>query len=314
MFLKPLLQCLVFITISISGFAQALPTVSVGRLVVLPQVASKKITSRAVYIWLPTQFSSATAQQFSVLYMHDGQMLFDSTITWNKDAWMVANVADSLQNTGSVKPFIIVGIANGGSTRHADYFPQDVFENLPPATQTQFLAAARGNGASVFNQTSLRANDYLQFLQQQVKPVVDSVLGFSTLPSNNYLMGSSMGGLISVYALCKQPHFWAGAACLSTHWPGVFTLENNPFPQAMLSYINTYLPPAKAGKKLYMDCGTATLDALYPAIQQQANTLIQQKGYGAQQFQAQLVPGAAHTEAAWRARLATPLLFLFSKK
>jgi hypothetical protein len=58
--------------------------------------------------------------------MHDGQMLFDSTTTWNKQDWQADEVATKLMNAHKTKDFIIVGIWNGGATRHPDYFPQNL--------------------------------------------------------------------------------------------------------------------------------------------------------------------------------------------
>ena len=62
--------------------------------------------------------------------MHDGQMLFDSTTTWNHTAWEVDDVVTKLLNENKIKDVIVVGIWNGGKTRHADYFPQKPYQSL----------------------------------------------------------------------------------------------------------------------------------------------------------------------------------------
>ena len=70
-----------------------------------------------------------------------------------------------------------------------------------------------------------------------------------------------MGALISLYALCEYPDVFAGAACLSTHWPGLFSMDNNPVPGAFFSYLKKSLPsPGK--HRIYFDHGTETLDAM----------------------------------------------------
>ena len=73
-------------------------------------------------VWLPEGYS--TNKKYAVLYMHDGQMLYDANTSWNKQSWDVDDVATKLMHEGKVKDFIVVGIWNGGKTRHSDYFPQ----------------------------------------------------------------------------------------------------------------------------------------------------------------------------------------------
>jgi enterochelin esterase-like enzyme len=63
-----------------------------------------------------------------------------------------------------------------------------------------------------------------------------------------------MGGLISPYAFCEYPKIFGWAACLSTHWLGSFTTENNPFPNSMIRYLSKKLPNPKS-HKIYFDCG-----------------------------------------------------------
>ena len=72
-----------------------------------------------------------------------------------------------------------------------------------------------------------------------------------------------MGGLISFYALCEYPDIFGQAICMSTHWPGAMSYENNPFPQAFFDYLDQKLPELN-DHKFYFDFGTETLDELYP--------------------------------------------------
>ena len=84
----------------------------------------------------------------------------------------------------------------------------------------------RQPGAPVFS-GKIQSDNYLKFLVKELKPFIDS--SFSTLKDqqNTFIAGSSMGGLISMYAICEYPLVFGGAACLSTHWPGIFTMINN---------------------------------------------------------------------------------------
>ena len=121
-----------------------------------------------------------------------------------------------------------------------------------------------------------------------------------------------MGGLISLYAICEYPDVFGGAACLSTHWPVLFTADNNPFPAAILHYLEANLP-VPSTHKLYFDYGTRTLDVLYEPWQKQADAIMQAAGYTTSNWRTMKVDGADHSESAWRKRLDVPLLFLLGK-
>jgi enterochelin esterase-like enzyme len=126
-------------------------------------------------------------------------------------------------------------------------------------------------------------------------------------------MGSSMGGLISIYAISEYPDVFGGAACLSTHWPGIFSLHDNPIPEAFYAYLDEHLPNPKT-HKIYFDFGTETLDAMYAPLQAKVDTIMRDKGYSAANWKTMRFEGAAHTESAWQNRLHIPLQFLFEKK
>ena len=155
-------------------------------------------------------------------------------------------------------------------------------------------------------------DNYLKIIVTELKPFIDS--SFSTLSdqSNTFIAGSSMGGLISMYAICEYPKVFGGAACLSTHWTGIFTAENNPIPAAFMEYLQKHLPSSK-NHKIYFDYGSETLDALYKPFQLQADQIMQQKGYTANNWITKEFIGADHSERSWNKRLDIPVLFLLKK-
>jgi len=116
-----------------------------------------------------------------------------------------------------------------------------------------------------------------------------------------------------MYAICEYPQVFGGAACLSTHWPGVFTTVNNPLPDAFLAYLSAHLPSAES-HRLYFDYGTATLDTMYAPYQQRADIIIRSGNYSAKNFMTKVFKGADHSEQAWNNRLEIPLQFLLSVK
>ncbi len=291
-----------------SFFSQALPQVSQGTLQRLENLPSKWVPARHIDIWLPSGFSAK--QKYAVLYMHDGQMLYDAGSTWNKQEWRVDETAQALLNSGKLRPFIVVGVHNAALNRHAEYFPQQPFLSLPLTTQQTFYQLDRQPGQKLF-QRQVYSDAYLKFLVTELKPYIDQHFPVLTDRANTFVMGSSMGGLISMYALSEYPEVFGGAACLSTHWPGVFPDKDNPVPAVFLSYMQKHLP--KDGQhKLYFDHGDQTLDALYPPLQQQVDQLMRQLQYPPTLWQSRFFPGADHSELAWAQRLDIPLQFLLA--
>ena len=298
----------IFLFTTITAFAQ-LPNVPYGKIERLESFQSKYVTPRHVDVWLPEGYTPQ--KKYAVLYMHDGQMLFDSTTTWNKQSWKVSEVMHQLRANQPVRDALVVGVWNGGATRHPDYFPQKPFESLTPVEKDtvvkQLQSAGRTKETFVPN-----SDNYLKYLVLELKPLIDKKYSTQQDAKNTFIAGSSMGGLISMYAICEYPGVFGGAACLSTHWPGTFTVKNNPVPAAFVRYLRTHLPNPKT-HKIYFDYGDQTLDALYPPLQQQVDSVMQAKGYGHSSWITEFLPGEDHSEKAWAKRLAKPLLFLLKK-
>jgi len=284
------------------------PKVANGKIIHLQNFHSNFINARNIDIWLPPGYHDS--MKFSVLYMHDGQMLFDPDITWNKQAWNVDEVCIDLFEKKQINKFIVVGIWNDGANRHADYFPQKPFANLTTIEKDTLNAQLKRAG-KIKDSFAPQSDSYLKFIVKELKPYIDQ--NFSVYPQmeKTFIAGSSMGGLISLYAVCEYPEIFAGAACLSTHWTGTSTLKNNPVPYAIINYLNAKLPKQR-NHKFYFDCGDKTLDALYPAIQSRIDSLMIQKGYKEPLWITKYFPGADHSEKSWNARLSEPLIFLFN--
>jgi len=287
-----------------------MPKASSGTIKRHENLKSEFVTARNVDVWLPEGYSDK--RKYAVLYMHDGQMLFDSTITWNKQEWQADEVLANLMKENRIQNVIVVGIWNGGITRHKDYFPQKPYENLSQTEKDTVTAQLQraGRTTEVFKPVS---DAYLKFLVTELKPFIDKNYSTFTNRKNTFIAGSSMGGLISMYAICEYPDIFGGAACMSTHWPGLFSLENNPVPDAFINYMKTHLPNPKK-HKIYFDCGNRTLDAMYPPLQIKVDEVMEIKGYGIRNnWMTKFFPGDDHSERSWSRRLGTPLLFLLKK-
>ena len=287
-----------------------IPNVSTGQIVHYSNFSSEYVTARDVNIWLPEGYSPE--QRYDVLYMQDGGMLFDKNLSWNAQSWEVDEVAGALISSGKVTPFIVVGISNAGELRHSDYFPQKPWETLSVRQQKTLYDSKRESGEAVFT-AQVVSDKYLKFLVQELKPLIEKTFSVNTGPKHTFVMGSSMGGLISIYAISEYPDVFGGAACLSTHWSGVFSLHDNPIPEAFYAYLREHLPNPET-HKIYFDFGTETLDAMYAPLQAKVDAIMRDKGFGVGNWKTLRFEGAAHTESAWQDRLHIPLQFLFEKK
>lgn len=301
--------CFFLITNPFDAFAQQ-PTPSSGQIVQTINFASKYVPARNVDVWLPDNYSAS--KTYAVLYMHDGQMLFDSSITWNKQEWGVDETLNQLMQQKKIRDCIVVGVWNGGKSRHPEYFPQKPFEALSKEEQKLVYSAYRSGGQSIFSGLPISSDNYLKFLVEELKPFIDKTYSTKTDASNTFVTGSSMGGLISLYALCEYPTIFGGAACLSTHWPGLLSMENNPVPAVFFSYLKQHLPSAKQ-HRIYFDHGTETLDSMYASLQLQVDAIMKQKKYKPSNWISRSWPGQDHSEKSWRSRLEVPVTFLLKQ-
>ena len=270
-----------------------------GHVDTYPDFSSRYVPARTLRVWLPSNYDPQL--RYDVLYMHDGKMLFDASTTWNGQEWGVDEAMDSLVTTGRIRPTIIVGIDNNDD-RVSEYCPDEIIAYMPA-------------GAKVYPTLQAKGNDYLRFLVEEVKPFIDSLYPTYTDREHTWVMGSSCGGLISSYALCRYPDVFGGAVCMSTHCtlmdPNM--REDNPqSAEAYRRYLREHLP-APNTSLLYMDDGDQTIDAYYGEAQQAINHMLRAEGWDEAHFMYRFFPGHAHCEDDWKARLDIPLCFILEK-
>lgn len=287
-----------------------MPSVAAGRIERLEAFSSKYITARNVDVWLPPTYDGHTPH--AVLYMHDGQMLFDPAHTWNGQAWEVDDAALDLMKTENMEAFVVVGIWSDSNTRYRDYFPQQPFHTLSKVEQDSLQARLKRSGRSP-EPFVPQSDNYLRFLVEELKPYIDRSYLVHSDACHTALAGSSMGGLISWYALCEYPKVFGAAACVSTHWPGTSLTLNNAVPNAFYAYLLDKLPPPQH-HRLYFACGDQTLDALYPPLQLKADSVLKLKGYAWPLSTTLYFKGHDHSEASWKKQMPHVLRFLFEKK
>jgi len=272
--------------------------------------ATPWLSARPLDIWLPRTYDGK--RKHAVLYMYDAQMLFDAKVTWNHQEWRVDEVLDSLIAAKTILPTIVVGLHNGGMMRNFEYFPQKPFNTLKGKFSDSTMAdiAMRYGSDSTF---PVQSDKYLQYMVEGVKPLVDSTFAVYTDKSATAVAGSSMGGLMSMYAIGEYPEVFGTALCMSTHWPGGFA-PNEEIPNAFEAYVAEYLRPERVGK-IYFDYGTETLDGMYEPFQNQINEVLLNNGFESEKnWTTQKFPGAAHDEKSWAKRLHIPFTFAFAKQ
>lgn len=263
---------------------------------------------REVAIWTPANYNPK--KKYATIYMHDGQMLYDSTVTWNRKEWRVDETSDSLISNGVTRPFIVVGIYNDPPNRYAEFFPQQTIEFMDSSYANKLMKTL-WNG-------ELRANHYIDWISEELIPFVENRYAVSHKREDRFLIGSSMGGLISLYGITRNPKVFGGAACLSIHTPMInFQLIREDAMRSLVLPYNAYLMkelPSPKKVKLYIDRGTETLDAYYGPYHEVLMQTLSKRGYqiGAQ-YMALVWDKTAHDEVSWAKRLAVPMKFLLIK-
>lgn len=266
-----------------------------------PQFKSVYVDARNIDVWMPLNTNLNDA--VDVLYMHDGQMLFDSNTTWNKQEWGVDETMTRLLAEGKIRNCLVVGIWNTPKRRQ-EYFPEEVFNQIPLPLKDSI---AKDIGGVPFSDL------YLKFIVEELKPFIDSAFHVNRSREHTFIAGASMGGLISFYAVCKYPEVFGGAACLSTHWPGSVKRNDPEVPKTFAKYAKQYLPKP-TNHKFYFDYGTETLDAWYEYGQLLIDEVMRNTGYNSKYWITRKYDGANHSENAWKHRIDVPLLFLLEPK
>ncbi|MEZ5998052.1 MAG: alpha/beta hydrolase-fold protein [Hyphomonas sp.] len=247
--------------------------------------------TRNVSIWTPPGYEDHPEKTYRVIYMTDGQNLFDPRIAntgtdWGADETMVA-LADQ-----GIEPAIIVS-SWSTSKRFEEYSPWHGGE------------------------------DYAQFLIDELMPRVEAAYRVKTGPENTFHAGSSMGGLISFYLVTHHPDVFGACGCLSTHFPlspevvvqmfpdfhGGSTPDKKPY---LYTDIEAGMKPPP-GVRYWFDYGTRGLDAEYgPTHAVLHDWLIDNGLVEGRDFVVRQYDGATHNEASWRARLPDVFTFLLA--
>ncbi|MEO7772532.1 MAG: alpha/beta hydrolase-fold protein [Gemmatimonadaceae bacterium] len=234
--------------------------------------------ARTVVVYLPPGYDVQSAERYPVLYLHDGQNVFDQATSFGEE-WHVDESAQALITSGEIEPVIIVGIYNTGEHRVDEYTPT-VGEDM-------------GRGG--------HADDYGHMLIEELKPFIDET--YKTLPSaaSTALGGSSLGGLLTMHLGLRYPTAFSRLAVLS---PSVWW-DN----RVLLSEVDALR--GKLPLRIWLDAGTAEGDETIANVQALRDALVA-KGWVVGEDLAYLEEeGGEHNEHSWALRFDRVLKFLF---
>lgn len=242
---------------------------------------------RTVRVWLPPGYDADASARYPVLYMHDGQNCFDRNTSFIGVEWQVDEAATTLINAGAIEPIIIVGIDNSGVDRALDYLP------MAPGVRAPTM---RGGGA----------NDYLDFLQNELMPHMTEHYRVDPDPARTGIGGSSFGGVITSYAVTSRPDLFGRALIESPSlWVGDgrlmdLLIEADAWPQRVFLAMGTkeYGEPGNDARLVGL---TNTLASAIRNAQGTDSGLL-----------LEVQDGAIHNEGAWAGRFPRALEFLYA--
>jgi predicted alpha/beta superfamily hydrolase len=249
-----------------------------------------------VDVWLPPSYFTAEARRrrYPGLYVHDGQNAFDPASSFIGVAWDIDKTMTRLIAEKKVPETIVVAIWNT-SKRLSEYMPQKPLEQLQESDLDDMFKPVR---------RAPLGDAYLRYLVQELKPAIDARYRTQPDRAHTSIMGSSMGGLISLYAICEYPDMFGGAACLSTAWQVA--------KGAAVRDLKQRLPDPRT-HRIYFDFGTGTADGAIEPFQQQADQALKAAGYtDGINWLTKKFPGDEHSERAWSKRVHIPLQFLLN--
>ena len=261
---------------------------------------SEFIEIKDFQVCLPISYYEEPEKQYPVLYQMDCQNLFVDSSAYGGISWRYDSVADSLVLANQINEFIIVGINHAGIKRFSEYMPQKVVKAIPDEHKDSLIKRV---------EFPVYSDNFLKFLVNELKAEIDNT--YRTLPDkeNTYVGGSSMGGLISMYALCEYPEIFNAAICMSTHW--IVSLDNST-PEIAMEIQRYFANNLPKNKKIYFDHGTEGLDQFYELYQKIADSVLIESGYRINEnFLSKKFVGHDHNEYYWNKRLDVPLKFMF---
>jgi predicted alpha/beta superfamily hydrolase len=245
-------------------------------------VRRRRIGERWVDVWIPRGKVSG------VIIAHDGQNVFDDRAATHHQTWDAARAAVHAAKRVGVPPPAVVGVWNGSSATH-QY--RRAYELAPEKVLSGHLAV-NPQLASWFDISQMEGDRYLDEVCDRILPNVVSMIGGDVPVA---MMGASMGGLATIYALGERPDVFGCGLAFSVHWP----FGGHPLVDALVDRL-----PEPGRVRLWMQNGTGGLDASYAPFQRRADERLTSRNYRPDgDFVSRVLRRSGHNEWSWAKRL-----------
>jgi predicted alpha/beta superfamily hydrolase len=254
-----------------------------GTLRTHPAFPSRFLGPRDVIVYLPPGYEKDRERRYPVLYLHDGQNLFDAEHAGME--WQMDETAERLIRSGAIGPLIVVGIASTDA-RTDEYTPTAIEE--------------KGDDGSVVRKGGGKADLYGKLLVEELKPFIDRTYRTRPERAATALGGASFGGLVSLYLGIQYPQVFGTILAVS---PSVWW-DNG----VVLKKIAAL--PAKTGQRIWVDIGTGEGDEAVTGVQHLRDALTAKGWKAGADFASMEAEGAQHDELAWAARVEPMLKFV----
>jgi predicted alpha/beta superfamily hydrolase len=243
--------------------------------------------ARTIIVYLPPGYGREHERRYPVLYMHDGQNIFDSATAFMGQEWQVDETAQRLIQQSKIEPLIIVGVYNTGEQRIHEYTP----------TRDERKKAGG------------LAGQYGRFLVEELKPFIDRRYRTQREPWQTGLGGSSLGGLVTLYLGLHYPQVFGKLLVLSPSvwWDhGMILHQVEALPE----------PPVRRNwpLRIWLDMGTREGHLTLAQVRMLRDLLIARGWRLGDDLHYLEARGARHTESAWAKRMTPALKYLFPKK
>ncbi len=242
--------------------------------------------TRFLRVWLPQGYDDAenSERHYPVLYLNDGQNLFEAAVSFGGVEWQVDETADRLIREGAVPPMIVVGLDNTGKDRLREYMPH---RSMHPVM------------------LRVQGKRYPEFLMKEVMPFVEQRYRVATSPENTGLGGSSLGALIALYTVMARPGMF-----------GRLLLESPSLWASNRQLIKESRAVEIWPERIYLAAGTAEAGsperdrAVVDDVRELASVL-RRAALSEKRLRLVIKDGAGHSESAWAERFPEALQFLF---
>jgi len=281
--------------VAVSGFKSGAPkdqysSTIVGDVRVHKDFPSRELAARTLWVYLPPGYDQDAERRYPVIYMQDGNNCFDAATSFNGQEWKVDETFEAGIASGTLPAAIVVGIANTAA-RVDEY---------------TMVKALRGDRRT---RTGGKADLYAAFLIDEVKPFIDSTYRTLVDASHTAVIGSSHGGLVSLYLGIRHPEIFGAVGAVSpslswgNHWLTNYAGRIHDLPKNL---------------RIWIDMGTAEdavdlngngVSDLIDDVQEMRDLLLA-RGYDSARVELMLDEGAVHNEAAWARRLPKILEFI----